>query len=204
MLKTILVTSSLLIATSSYAMTTNVLSNSDVQNVLQQSSSHVQANLQANPDLLPEYAARINLAYEMAKSGNPSSVAAASSMVTSFISSEMYSYRLPMTGTDSTDCSAQLAASQAAAKDALNSLTSYNMSNYVPGDNLPVGSKYGARDIISGIFQGAMIAGISGISADQVSIGTYKVCNENSLKALSYMTTITNLTNTMFNTFIAK
>ena len=45
--------------------------------------------------------------------------------------------------------------------------------------------------------QRTMAASLASITADQISIGTYQVCN-NSLKSLSYMTAMTNLTTPLF------
>ena len=203
MLKTTLVSCALLLTSTCYA-SSELLSASMLQDVASQSSPEIQASLEANPNLLAGLAARVNLAYKTAYRGNQSSINAASSMVTSYISSQKYAYRMPSSLSGMNDCSVELALSQMAAQDALNTITNYNLSRYAPEDNLPPGSRYNAMDIIAGVLQGAMIAGVGGITADQVAIGTYKVCNDSSQKALSYMTTITNLTNTLFNAIVQE
>ncbi|WP_299144210.1 hypothetical protein [uncultured Vibrio sp.] len=202
MLKNIFFISTLLVSIPSYSSEADIISESVIQTVLENSSPEIQENLQSNPELLPSFAKRINLAYKISASGDPSAVAAASSMISSFISTQSYSYNLPPVITaysDETalDCSLDLALSQAAAQDALNLITNYNMNNYI---YLPDDSNYNinANDIVAGILQGAMITGIGVIAADQVAIGTYQVCNEDSQKALSYTSTITNLSNTIF------
>ena len=119
-------------------------------------------------------------------------------MVGSFISSNQYNYNMPESE-NQLDCSAMLAASTSAAQDALNAISDFNLNNYDPEKNKPAWSKYSSQDIIRGIMQGTMAAGLAGITADQISIGTYQVCNNNSLKALSYMTTMTNLTTSLFS-----
>lgn len=185
------------LSSSCFAQQTKIITDIDISNIKDNASPELRSEINSNPTLLPQLVNRINLAYNVAKNdSNPALTA--SSMVGSFISSNQYNYNMPESE-NQLDCSAMLAASTSAAQDALNAISDFNLNNYDPEKNKPAWSKYSSQDIIRGIMQGTMAAGLAGITADQISIGTYQVCNNNSLKALSYMTTMTNLTTSLFS-----